>query len=1120
MSFEMHVTKRDGQVEIVSFDKILRRIKTIGQEAGIKLNYTQLAMKVIDQLYDNISTTKIDELTAEQCASMSSIHYDYGTLASHITISNHHKNTDSDFKNVVCQLFNYFDKHGKHSPLVSQQLMETVSNNYEKIMDKLDFKRDYVFDYFGFKTLEKTYLMRINGKVVERPQHMWMRVSLGIHGNDVESALRTYDLMSQKYFTHATPTLFNAGTPRPQLSSCFLLSMENDSIDGIYNTLKDCALISKWAGGIGLHIHNIRATDSQIRGTNGTSNGIVPMLRVFNNTAKYVDQCLDPETIVYSKRGPLRIKNIVVGDNVIADDGHFYPIRKVLDYPEYRGDFHKIDIKHTQYPLLVTDMHPLWVVRNERFVQTRFNNILGELSKGLVAPEFVEAKLVRENDFIGFPIPKWEQDCEHFTEDDCRMYGILVGSDIEFFKSAVCRTHMGRATFEFVDAYLSKLGIRAICTDRASYVSVVFTRTNMFKFTQEMVRNENGEKMVLPNMLHLPKNKTIALVRGILETCANTADNRVKLENTSFNLIESVRYMLLRLGVMTTGYIKNRCSRTNKKRMIILSIPKKPVICDMFLNMKPSKRFKYFEHDGYLYSIVKSNKKTEDYSGRVIDIEVDHEDHHNFFTHNGLVKNGGGKRNGSFAIYMEPWHADIEKFLEMRKNHGDEELKARDLFYALWIPDLFMNRVKSNEQWTLMCPDECPGLSDVYGAEFEALYTKYETEGKGRCKVSARELWFKVLDAQMETGTPYLCYKDTANNKSNQKNIGVIKSSNLCSEIIEVSTPEETAVCNLASIGLPTFVEKDADGKAFFNYNKLCEVAGVITDNLNKVIDINFYPTEKTRVSNLRHRPIGIGVQGLADVFMLLDIPFHSDEAKEVNKRIFETIYFGALTKSADLAVTQVPYETFAGSPASQGILQFDMWNVTPSSEWNWAALKAKIMKSGLRNSLLLAPMPTASTSQILGFNECFEPFTSNIYSRRTMAGEFVLTNKYLMRELIDLGVWNTDLKNNIIANQGSVQHIANISDHLKLKYKTVWEIPMRHVIDMAADRGAFICQSQSLNLWQEDPNYNSLTSMHFYAWSKGLKTGIYYLRRRAKHRAQQFTIEPKKNEECEMCSS
>ena len=479
------------------------------------------------------------------------------------------------------------------------------------------------------------------------------------------------------------------------------------------------------------------------------------------------------------------------------------------------------------------------------------------------------------------------------------------------------------------------------------------------------------------------------------------------------------------------------------------------------------------------------------------------------------VDQGGGKRNGSFAVYIEPWHADIDKFLEMRKNHGDEELKARDLFYALWIPDLFMNRVKSDGLWTLMCPDECPGLSDVYGEEFEALYTQYETSGKGRVTVKARDLWFKVLDAQMETGTPYLCYKDSANRKSNQKNIGIIKSSNLCSEIMEVSTPDETAVCNLASIGLPTFVEN-----GIFNYEKLQEVASVITHNLNKVIDVNYYPTEKTRVSNLKHRPIGIGVQGLADVFMLLNIPFYSDEAKAVNQRIFETIYYGALSKSADLAHMDGPYETYAGSPASQGQLQYDMWSVTPTNHLDWSALKTKIATTGLRNSLLLAPMPTASTSQILGFNECFEPFTSNIYSRRTLAGEFVLTNKYLMKEMIDMGLWNTELKNNIIANNGSIQHIQNIPDPVKLKYRTVWEIPMRHVIDMAADRGAFICQSQSLNLWQEDPNYNSLTSMHFYAWSKGLKTGMYYLRRRGKHKAQQFTIEPKKAEECIACSA
>ena len=1120
MASEMFVVKRDGESEIVSFDKILRRIKRIGQEAGIKINYTQLAMKVIDQLYDKISTTKIDELTAEQCASMSSIHYDYGTLASHITVSNHHKNTESNILTVMRELHNYKDKHGNHSPLITRELLETIDEHYTAISERIDFKRDYVFDYFGFKTLEKTYLMRINGKVVERPQHMWMRVSLGIHGKNIESALKTYDLMSQKFFTHATPTLFNAGTPRPQLSSCFLLSMENDSIDGIYNTLKDCALISKWAGGIGLHIHNVRATNSHIRGTNGTSNGIVPMLRVFNNTAKYVDQCLDPETIVYSKRGPVKIKNIVVGDEVITDDGNFYPIRKVLDYPNYKGELHTIDVKHSLGPLRVTDMHPLWVIKNSTYIETKFKRLISALDRKLVVPDFVEAREVRKNDFVGFPIPKWEQDIVHFTEDDCRMYGILVGSDVEL--SQTCRIAFTSVeTLKFVETYLQNINIIPITFDRTTYTNIVFTSNNMFKFTQEMIRDVKGEKMVLPNMLHLPQNKTLKLIQGLLETSANFAENSIKLANTSFNVVESTRYLLLRLGILTSGYTKNRCNRAHKKRMIIMSIPKKPVICDLFPNVVAcSKSFKFFEHNGYLFSIVKDTDRMESHEGRVIDIEIDNENHHNFLTHNGLVHNGGGKRNGSFAIYMEPWHADIEKFLEMRKNHGDEELKARDLFYALWIPDLFMNRVKSNEPWTLMCPDECPGLSDVYGEEFETLYTKYEAEGKGRATVSARDLWFKVLDAQMETGTPYLCYKDTANNKSNQKNIGVIKSSNLCSEIMEVSTPKETAVCNLASIGLPTFVETDPDGKVYFNYDKLREVASVITDNLNKVIDVNYYPTDKTRLSNLRHRPIGIGIQGLADVFMLLDIPFHSDEAKEVNKRIFETIYYGALEKSAELAALHGPYETYEGSPASKGILQFDMWNVTPSENLDWAALKAKIVVSGLRNSLLLAPMPTASTSQILGFNECFEPFTSNIYSRRTMAGEFVLTNKYLMRELIDIGIWNTEVKNNIIANQGSVQHIANVPEYLKQKYKTVWEIPMRHVIDMAADRGAFICQSQSLNLWQEDPNYNSLTSMHFYAWSKGLKTGIYYLRRRAKHRAQQFTIEPKKNEECEMCSS
>ena len=772
---EMYVVKRNGEREVVSFDKILQRIKNTGTEVNIQMNYTALAMKVIDQLYDGISTTQIDELTSDQCASLASTHPDYNILAGRIVVSNHQKNTSSSFQEVMRQLYNFRDKHGEQSSLISEELY-SISVEHGASLDALcDYSRDYLIDYFGFKTLERAYLMKIEKQIVERPQHMWLRVAIGIHGTDFVRVKQTYEYMSQKYFTHATPTLFNAGTKRPQLSSCFLIAMEQDSISGIYSTLSDCANISKWAGGIGMHIHNIRATGSHIRGTNGTSNGIVPMLRVFNNTAKYVDQ-------------------------------------------------------------------------------------------------------------------------------------------------------------------------------------------------------------------------------------------------------------------------------------------------------------------------------------------------------------GGGKRNGSFAIYLEPWHADMEIFLQMRKNHGDEELKARDLFYGLWIPDLFMERVKTDGTWTLMCPDECPGLADVYGDDFKVLYEKYEDSGRGRVTMSARKLWFQIMDAQMETGTPYLCYKDAANRKSNQKNIGIIKSSNLCTEIMEVSTPEETAVCNLASIALPSCIDH-SQNPPVYDFAKLHDVSRAVTYNLNKVIDVNYYPTPKTDASNAKHRPIGIGVQGLADTFIQMGLCFDSEEARQLNRHIFETIYHGALEESCSIAKRDGPYSTFVGSPASEGILQYDMWNVEPSPDrYDWDSLKEDIKLHGLRNSLLMAPMPTASTSQILGYNECIEPITSNIYSRRTLAGEFIMANKYLMRDLLDLGLWNNEVKNNIIANNGSIQQITSIPQDIRDKYKTVWEIPMRALIDMAADRGAYICQSQSLNLWQEDPTYNSLTSMHFYAWSRGLKTGIYYLRRRGRHQAQQFTIEPEKGEAseevCEMCSS
>jgi ribonucleotide reductase alpha subunit len=810
---DMRVTKRNGELEEIAFDKIQSRLKNLGQEVSLHINYQQLTIKVIDQLYDKISTTEIDELAAEQCESLSTLNPDYGILAGRIIVSNHQKNTKPLFSEVMEELYVCCDIHGQHRPLVSDQLWNFI-NKYRVELDALiDHNRDYLIDYFGFKTLERAYLLKKNGVVVERPQHMWLRVAIGIHGdaNDEKSLDRvkeTYHLMSQKYFTHATPTLFNSGTPRQQMSSCYLIAMEDDSIEGIFNTIKDCALISKYSGGIGLHIHNIRSKGSRINGTNGETDGIVPMLRVFNNTARYVNQ--------------------------------------------------------------------------------------------------------------------------------------------------------------------------------------------------------------------------------------------------------------------------------------------------------------------------------------------------------------SGRRNGSIAVYLETWHADIFDFLEMKKNHGDEETKARDLFYALWVSDLFMERVKEkNGKWSLFCPHECPGLSDVYGDQFKLLYEHYEQVGKARKTVNARDLWFAILDAQMETGTPYLLYKDAVNKKSNQKNVGIIKSSNLCTEITEYSDKEETAVCNLASIALPAFVDKETKT---FNYEKLHDVTKVITNNLNKIIDVNFYPTEKTQRSNFRHRPIGIGVQGLADTYVLMDIPYHSEEAKVINKLIFETIYHASLEQSCQISMERRQkieqlvryglleeteylindyetsimnkdyigaYSTFEGSPASKGILQFDMWGIAPSNRYNWLELKQKIKEFGLRNSLLVAPMPTASTSQILGYNECFEPFTSNIYTRRTIAGEFIVINKYLVRELIQLGVWNEQIKNNIIANKGSIQQLTTLPEHVRNKYKIVWEIPMKHLIDMAADRGPFICQSQSLNLWMEDPVYNKLTSMHFYAWEKGLKTGIYYLRRKAKHQAQQFTIEPDKkaveeeqDEICEMCSA
>jgi len=1208
---EMNVTKRNGELETVSFDKILQRIKRQGKEVGIKVNYTALAMKVIDQLFDGISTTKIDELSAEQCASMASVHYDYNTLAGRIIVSSHQKNTTESFSKVMEELYAFTDKLGKQSPLVSDELIAVVREYADSLDELCDYSRDFLIDYFGFKTLDRAYLMKINGRSVERPQHMWLRVSIGIHGNQINNVIETYNLMSQKYFTHATPTLFNAGTPRPQLSSCFLIAMENDSIDGIYNTLKDCALISKYAGGIGLHIHNIRATGSHIRGTNGTSNGIVPMLRVFNNTAKYVDQCVHPDTIIYTTQGPIKIKKCVTGETQIFNlTGETEVIKDVLEHA-YDGPIREIYVDGAITPMKITGEHPVYVSKN-----------------GTESPDWIDAKDISTGDQILIVQPKFTKDIASISEADCYIYGILM----RYGRITDSLYEIIEIPTEEVLSYIKNYLRHRLVEFTESKNAIQWKPAIHLPFRKSDLYNSLGLTEIHYRWLNLPVEKARHILAGIFY-------NNKEFPFDIRRIFPFIKYIAMRMGhVVNLDLIKNKSLMSTLVKGVII---------------QPS--------DGFLRQTVVNVRETM-YTGFLYDLQM--EAQHDYLLEYGIVHNGGGKRNGSFAIYLEPWHADIEVFLQMRKNTGDEELKARDLFYALWIPDLFMERVKTNGKWTLMCPDECPGLADVYGDAFKTLYESYEQAGKGKSIMNARDLWFRILDAQMETGTPYILYKDSANKKSNQKNLGTIKSSNLCvapetlvltdkgniqiqilkdytinvwngeefsevtirqtgtdqelitvkfdngttidctllhkfyvldqnnivimvnagdlipgmelepfmvcdnpyvyhvkvvdikitgridntfcftennrgrgtfngivtgqcSEIIQYSDDNETAVCNLASIGLPTFVRNDKT----FDYEKLHEVAKVVTKNLNNIIEVNYYPTEKTRVSNMRHRPIGIGVQGLADVFFLMGNAFLSEEAREINKLIFETIYHGALEASCELAELRGPYETFQGSPASQGVLQFDLWGVNPGSDrYDWDSLKEQIKRHGVRNSLLLAPMPTASTSQILGFNECIEPITSNIYSRRTIAGEFIQANKYLMEELIGLGLWNEKIKNNIIANHGSIQQIELIPQEIKDKYKTVWELQMRGLIDMSADRGAFICQSQSLNLWLEDPNYNTLTAMHFYSWQKGLKTGIYYLRRRGKHQAQQFTIEPEKTEHsssysqddeiCEMCSS
>jgi len=1141
----MNVVKRNGQLEPVSFDKVLNRIQTAA--VGLEVNPTLIAQRTLLRIYDGVKTSELDELAAQLSISLMTTNLDYGTLAARIAISNHHRNTSNQFTDVVHQLANQqMDKTGEPVSNVSQELVEICKKYGDQINKKIDYDRDYLFDYFGFKTLEKLqYLLRdTKGKTLERPQHLIMRVSLALWGSvDLDRAFETYDLLSQKYFIHATPTNFNAGTPRQQLSSCFLQAMKDDSIVGIYDTLKDCAMISKHAGGIGLHIHNIRAKGSLIRGTNGTSNGIVPMLRNFNDTARYVDQCFTPDTLIYTENGPKLIEDVSITDKVLTSEGSYYKVKMPVRH-EYNGKMLEIQIKNAIYPIRVTPEHQILALQNQA-KGLNFDVIRNRLDKGLANAEFVDANKLYKGDFVIFPIPTYTHDIEEITEEDCRFYGIMLGDGhISYAASGVTLNETTKINVvEFVKQYMTDRGIKYnIYKDDSSIDIKWSTASTRFKWTRSQLYDSNDQKKWDIPMLHLPVNKLQQIIRGIIETDGCIGEKEITIELSSLGLIESIRYALLRMGALSSGYTRNRVGQVSPYKNIttklptnVIRVPRIKEIMDMFPNAPNGEFFSYLKYGNNLYSRIQDITEVQ-YNGVVHDFEIDGP-HDYTVAHLGIAHNGGGKRNGSFAIYLEPWHADVEDFLKLKLNTGSEEERCRDLFYALWIPDLFMERVEKNQPWTLFCPSEAPGLADVYGEEFRDLYERYEQEGRGRKQVDAQKLWFKVLDSQIETGTPYLLYKDAANQKSNQKNLGTIKSSNLCCEILEYSSPDETAVCNLASLALPTYVEQKT-----FQYEKLREVVKVSIKNLNRVIDINYYPTPETERSNRRHRPVGLGVQGLADVFALMRVSWESEKAAELNQRIFEHIYFAAVEASCELAQEEGPYETFQGSPMSQGIFQYDMWKVVPltlqDATLDWSNLKARVIKHGVRNSLLMAPMPTASTSQILGFNECIEPFTSNIYTRRTLAGEFIVINKHLMRDLEKLGIWSEMIKQQIIARNGSVQGMDQIPESIQKLYKTSWEIKQKTLIDLAATRGAFICQSQSLNLFVADPNYAKLTSMHFYAWKQGLKTGIYYLRTRAPVMAQKFTVDPelqreaakseqmrilRKNsgeEECTMCSS
>lgn len=1149
---KLSVRKRDGNLVPVRLDEITDRISSLSKDLDDNIiDPVQITINVVKKIHNKISTSKLDAFTADICHNKSIEHPHFNVLAGRLLVSDHHKNillaANMKFSQVCQLLYNNTDQLGEQSPLISDELFEMSQEYSETIDEMIDYERDFLIDFFGFKTLYKAYLLKIGDKVVETPQDMFMRVALGIWGKfkrgdgtyekpDFERIKETYDLLSTKFFTHATPTLYNSGTRRPQFFSCFLMRMD-DSIESIFKVLSDCAQISKYSGGIGIHFGEVRADGSYIRGTGGRSDGIVPMLKVYNDTARYINQCFDKKTIIPTKNGLKRFDEIVIGDEVITEKGTVERVTKVfrnsnLDDKSLYG----IHIKHSIEPTWVTKAHPMFCIKGQKKILNH-KVIENRLNKDIIKPEYVSVEELQVDDFIGFSIPKYEMDIPEYTKDDCRFYGAMLGDGYiskDGSQAYICG-NPNTDDFNFYRNYLIKCGCNLTTTDRDNnYRRLFFTTqvSGMFKFGRVHLYDHNDEKYVHPSFLHLPINKALQIVFGVLETDGHIGKDKkgteIVLELTSKNIIDSVRYILLRAGVLTSGAIidrigetheTNRGTITTQKLAYRLRIPKTQIVCDLLGLKYVSERTNQFRYNDYIFSrITKFEKKL--HSGAVYDLETSGPEH-TFLTQLGVAHNGGGRRPGSFAMYLEPWHADIENFLKCKLNHGDENMRARDLFYALWIPDLFMERVKNDEYWSLMCPSECPGLCDVYGDEFKELYEKYESEGRMTKTIKAQDLFHTIVSSQIETGTPYMVYKDHCNKKSNQKNIGTIRSSNLCAEIVEYSDTKKTACCVLASVVLPSYVY-EIDGVVQFDHKRLFDVVQVVTRNLNRVIDINYYPTEETKRSNFSERPIGIGVQGLADVFFKLHLPYDSEEALHIDREIFETIYFAALTQSCELAKKDGPYETYEGSPISQGLFQFDLWKEYSEKEpklsgrWDWEKLRNDIKQHGVRNSLVTALMPTASTSQIMGSTaEAFEPITSNCYTRRTKAGEFMLINKYMAQDLINEGLWSENMRGKLLNSRGSIQNIKGIPQKFKDIYKTVWELKQKVLIDHSIERGLFVDQSQSLNLFFEETDiFNKISTAHFYGWKNGLKTGSYYIRSKPAVNSISFTKDDSDSEE------